>query len=186
MTSPILSKAWFNNMITGLPFTGIFKNYPKSKSKIIRLADAINYLINSGLMQNGIGNKKHLVGARKETFMKTPPHVIRIDQDKLSALQSIDINIDEYEHIYMNSSLPANMESTEEAIKLILSNDEYIQVAHLFHNIQIEQEMARRVSAHMIEQEFIHGKKQYRMLSSFQRTDIGIVLFNTTWDLCFH
>ena len=178
MASPILSKAWLNNTITGLPYTGIFKNYVKSKSKTTRLTNAIDHLINTGLIQCGAADKKHLVGAQK-TFMKIPPSIIRADKSRLAALESININIDEYEHIYMNSSLPANMVLTDETIKLILSNDEYIQVAHLFNDVRIEQEMERRVSADIVKYEFIHGKKQYRMDSSSQKLDNGNSVFLT-------
>ncbi|CAF1451835.1 unnamed protein product [Adineta steineri] len=171
MASPILSKAWFSNVLTGLPYTGIFKNYLKSKTKIIRLTDAINYLINTGLVQNGIGDKRHLVGARKETLRKTPPCIIRTDKDKLAALESININIDEYEHIYMNSPLPTNMLLTDETIKLILSDNAYIPVLHLFNDICIEQEMERRIAAHVVQHEFFKGKKQYCIISSSQRVN---------------
>ncbi|CAF4574724.1 unnamed protein product [Rotaria socialis] len=171
MTSPILSKAWFTNPTTGLPYTGIFKNYAKSKSKMIRLTEAINYLVNTDLVQCGTGNKKHLVGARKETFIKIPPCIIRTDQKRLTALKSININIDQYEHIYMHSPLPTNMELTEETIKLILSNDNYIPIVHLFNDIRIEQEMERRVAAYMVHQEFIQGKNQYHIISSSQQID---------------
>lgn len=186
MTSPILCKAWLNNVITGLPYTGVFKNYPRSKKKMTRLADAVNYLIDKGLIQHGTGNKKHLVGARKETFLKTPPCLIRTDHNKLLALQSININIDEYEHIYMNSLLPANMELTEETFNLILSNDEYIPIAHLFNDFRIEQEMERRVLAHTIQCEITQGRKQYHTISSSQRIDIGILLgFCISYFYCY-
>ena len=177
MASPILSKAWFNNPVTGLPYTSIFKNYGKSKAKMIRLANAVNYLINTGLIVKGAGHDRHLVSARKETFMKTPPSIIRGDANKLLALESIDINIDTYEHHYLNSPLPAHTELTEETIKLILSNDEYISIAHLFNDVRIEQEMEHRVSSHTVQHEFVHGKKQYRMVSSSQQMNAGIVLF---------
>ncbi|CAF1480268.1 unnamed protein product, partial [Adineta steineri] len=143
MASPILSKAWFSNVLTGLPYT----------------------------VQNGIGDKRHLVGARKETLMKTPPCIIRTDKDKLAALESININIDEYEHIYMNSPLPTNMLLTDETIKLILSDNAYIPVLHLFNDIRIEQEMERRIAAHVVQHEFFKGKKQYCIISSSQRVN---------------
>jgi hypothetical protein len=37
----------------------------------------------------------------------------------------------------------------------MLSIDEYIRVVHLFNDIRIEQEMKRRVSAHVVQHEFI-------------------------------
>jgi hypothetical protein len=178
MTSPIISKAWFNNPITGLPYTGIFKNYAKSKTKITRLTDALNYLIDTDLVQCGAGDKKHLVGARKETFMKTPPCVIRTDKRKLTALESINVDINEYEHIYMTSPLPTNMQITEETIRLILSKDEYIPVVHLFNDIRIEQEMEHQIAAHMVQQEYIQGRKQYHIVPSSQQIDNGIMLFH--------
>ena len=92
MASPILSKAWLNNTITDLPYTGIFKNYVKSKSKTTRLTNAIDYLINTGLIQCGVADKKYLVGARK-TFTKIPPSIIRADKSRLAALESINISI---------------------------------------------------------------------------------------------
>ncbi|CAF3926473.1 unnamed protein product [Rotaria sp. Silwood1] len=171
MASPILSKAWFNNTITGLPYTGIFKNYTKSKSKMIRLNNALDYLVNNGLIECGTANKKHLVGARRETYMKTPPFNIRTDKNKLTALELININIDEYEHIYMNSPLPANIQLTEETIKLILSNEEYTPIVHLFNDIRVEQEMELRIASHIVQQEIIQGKKQYHIVSSSQRVD---------------
>lgn len=175
MVSPILSKAWLNNPITGLPYTGIFKNYGKSLTKTSRLTDALNYLINADLIQSGAGNKKHLVGARKETLFKTPPCVIRADQDKLVALQSINIDIDKYEHIYMNSSLPANIELTEDTVKWILSKTEYIPVIHVFNDARIEREMEQRVSDRTIQCEFVRGKKRYSLISPSQRIDNGSV-----------
>ncbi|CAF4270628.1 unnamed protein product [Rotaria magnacalcarata] len=80
MASPILLKAWFSNEITGLPFTSIFISYRKSKKKTIRLTNAIDNLIKFGLLKKGIGRDRHIVTARKETYMKVPPATIRSTQ----------------------------------------------------------------------------------------------------------
>lgn len=183
MASPIICKAWLNNVITGLPYTGIFKNYWKSKTKTIRLNDAINYLINTGLIQKGEGTTRHLVVARKETYFKTPPFMIRSDSNKLKALETININIDVYEYNYMKSFLPSNTELTEETIKMILSKDEFISICHLFNNTRIEQEMKRRTSVQLVEQEFVQGKQQYRIASASQQINNGTVFFKLalTW-----
>ena len=178
MSSPVLSKAWFNNPVTGLPYTGIFKNYGKSQTKIVRLANAVDYLIKTGLIQKGTGQNRHLVAARKETFFKTPPSLVCINPQKVAALESININIDTYEHMYMNSPLATNMELTEETVKMILSDDEYAPIAHLFNDIRIEKEMEHRAMNRMIQYTFVHGTKRYQIVPSSQQTIHGIVLFH--------
>ncbi|CAF4961376.1 unnamed protein product, partial [Rotaria sp. Silwood1] len=62
-----------------------------------RLTDAVDYLINTGLIQRGASQCRHLVSDRKETFLKTSPCVIRADKNSLAAAESININVDEYE-----------------------------------------------------------------------------------------
>lgn len=177
MASPILSKAWFNNPVTGLPYTGIFKNYSKSKTKMIRLTNAINYLINTGLLQKGVGPGRHLMSARKETYMKMPPSLVRKDSVKLAALTSININIDTYEYCYYNSVLPTNMGLSEETIKLIVSSDEFVSIAHVFNNDRIHAIMEERVLNNLLQCNIVHGKKQYCIIPASQQINNSKLFF---------
>ena len=170
MASPIILTAWFSNFITGLPFTNPFGKYRKSKSKRDRLSGAIRYLINCDLLLEGCSASRHVVSARKETYLKKPPAVIRADPKLLGALESIGVDIDHYEHVYLSSPLPKNLELTETAIETILYDDDYVQAAHLFNNARIEQEMQRRVSSGSLGQRVVHGHNQYFLLSLTQRT----------------
>ncbi|CAF2060486.1 unnamed protein product [Rotaria magnacalcarata] len=92
MASPILLKAWFSNEITGLPFTSIFISYRKSKKKTIRLTNAIDNLIKFGLLKKGIGRDRHIVTARKETYMKVPPATIRSKNINSQDVQGYNTN----------------------------------------------------------------------------------------------
>ncbi|CAF4536116.1 unnamed protein product [Rotaria magnacalcarata] len=134
MASPILLKAWFSNEITGLPFTSIFISYRKWKKKTIRLTNATDNLIKFGLLKKDIGRDRHIVTARKETYMKVPPATIRSSTNMLSYLQSIGINIDTYEHFYLSSPLPTDMQLTEFAVNMIVSNADSIEICHLFND----------------------------------------------------
>ncbi|CAF4569317.1 unnamed protein product, partial [Didymodactylos carnosus] len=129
--------AWFSNEATGLPFTSLFLNYRKSKSKMIRLTNAIDNLIQFRILQKGIGRDRHIVTARKETYMKAPPATIRSNANMLVYLQSIGIDLEEYVHFYLSSPLPADMKLTEFAVNMILSNDDYIEICHLFNDVRI-------------------------------------------------
>ena len=131
MTSPILLKAWFSNEITGLPFTNIFDHYRKSKDKSAKLTKAIEQLVESGILQKDIKDTRYIVTARKETYLKTSPATVRRNPNMLNYLQSIGINIDTYEHAYLSSRLPMNMELTSFAVDFILSNDDYLEFRHL-------------------------------------------------------
>ena len=93
-TSPILIKAWFNNEITGLPFTKIFIHYRKSKGKMSKLNQTIHKLIRNVILKKGIQNTRYIVTARKETYFKTSPATIRGNTDMLDYLHSISIDID--------------------------------------------------------------------------------------------
>ncbi|CAF1449530.1 unnamed protein product [Adineta ricciae] len=161
MTSPILVRAWFNNEITGLPFTKTFNNYRKSKGKLPKLNQAISELVQNGILKKGIQNTRHIVGARKETYLKTSPATIRSNIDMLNYLASIDIDIDTYEHVYLSSPLPMIMELTTFATNAILFNDDYIEYCHLFNDARIEKEMEERLSKHMVESRMLFGRKQY-------------------------
>ncbi|CAF4959770.1 unnamed protein product, partial [Rotaria magnacalcarata] len=46
----------------------------------------------------------------------------------LSYLQSIGINIDTYEHFYLSSPLPTDMQLTEFAVNMIVSNADSIEI----------------------------------------------------------
>ncbi|CAF1534404.1 unnamed protein product [Adineta ricciae] len=168
MKSPILIKAWFNNEITGLPFTKIFIHYRKSKAKMSKLHQAIDDLVRSGILRKGFQNTRYIVTARKETYLKTSPATIRGNTDMLDYLQSIGINIDTYEHVYLSSSLPMNMELTTFAINSILFNDDYIEYCHLFNDARIQQEMEERLLKHVVEYRMSFGRKQYYIPPSSQ------------------
>ncbi|CAM4830210.1 unnamed protein product [Rotaria magnacalcarata] len=163
MTSPILLKAWFNNEITGLPFTKIFIHYRKAKSKMPKLINAIDELVRYGILQKGVKDNRYVVIARKETYLKTSPATIRRNTRMLNYLQSIGVDIDTYEHTYLSSPLPMNMELTVSAVNLITSDDDYLQYCHLFNDVRIQKEMEERLSKHMIEYRMSFGRKQYYM-----------------------
>ncbi|CAF1225115.1 unnamed protein product [Rotaria sordida] len=168
MTSPILVKAWFNNEITGLPFTKIFCNYRKSKSKVSKLIETIDELVQHGILKKGVNDNRHVVAARKETYLKTSPVTIRANNRMLDYLQSIGIDIDTYEHAYLSSPLPMNMELTTFAVNLILSDDDYIEYCHLFNDVHIQNEMGERLSKQMVEYRMVFGQKQYYIPSLSQ------------------
>ncbi|CAF1538143.1 unnamed protein product, partial [Adineta ricciae] len=163
MTSPILVRAWFNNEITGLPFTKTFKNYRKSKSKLPKLNQAVDELVQNDILKKGFQNTRHIVAARKETYLKTSPATIRGNSNMLGYLQSISVDIDTYEHVYLSSPLPMNMELTTFATNVILFNDDYVEYCHLFNDARIEKEMEERLTKHMIESRMSFGRKQYFM-----------------------
>ncbi|CAF2130827.1 unnamed protein product, partial [Rotaria magnacalcarata] len=109
-------------------------SYRKWKKKTIRLTNAIDNLIKFGLLKKGIGRDRHIVTARKETYMKVPPATIRSSTNMLSYLQSIGINIDTYEHFYLSSPLPTDMQLTEFPVNMIVSNADSIEICHLFND----------------------------------------------------
>ncbi|CAF4283406.1 unnamed protein product [Rotaria sp. Silwood2] len=168
MTSPILIKAWFSNEITGLPFTKIFIYYRKAKSKMSKLTNAIDELVRYGILQKGVKDNRYVVIARKETYLKTSPATIRRNTRMLNYLQSIGVDIDTYEHTYLSSPLPMNMELTASAVNLIISDDDYLEYCHLFNDVRIQKEMEERWSKHMIQYRMSFGRKQYYMPSLSQ------------------
>lgn len=170
MASPIILTAWFSNFITGLPFTNPFGQHRKSKIKRKRLSDAIRCLIDCDLLLEGFDANRHVISARKQTYLKKTPAAIRANPQLLGALESFCIDIDQYENCYISSPLPKNLELTETAIETILCNDDYVEVAHLFNNAKVEQEMQQRVLSGSLGQRFVHGYNQYFILSSTQRT----------------
>ena len=171
MTSPIILKGWFNNEITGLPFTSLFANYRKSKTKSLRLAEAITNLIRMGILVKGLGHDRHIVSARKETYMKVPPSIIRSNGDMLDYLLSIHIDLNSYEQFYLSSSLPIDLELTDTAVNMILSDDNYIEVCHLFNDARIEKQMEERLSRHLIRCQMFQGRKKYYLPTSSQIID---------------
>jgi hypothetical protein len=187
MTSPILIKAWFSNEITGLPFTKLFINYRKSKSKMSKLTNAVNELLQFGILQKGVKDNLYVVVARKETYLKTSPSTIRGNTNMLDYLQLIGVDIDTYEHVYLSSPLPMNMELTTFAVNLILSDNDYIEYCHLFNDVRIEKEMEERLSKHMVQHRMSFGRKQYYMPSVSQIVEQGKVkLFSNRIKLLFN
>ena len=177
MTSPILIKAWFNNPITGLPFTNLFTNYRKSIEKTVKLTQAIEHLVACGLLQKGIKDTRHIVTARKETYLKTSPVTIRQNPNMLNYLQSIGIDIDNYEQVYLTSPLPINMELTACTVDLILSNNDYIEFCHLFNDARIQRHMEELLSKNEVQHRMVFGRKQYYIQSSSQIIQQGNVIF---------
>ncbi|CAF0904895.1 unnamed protein product [Adineta steineri] len=70
MISPVLLKVWFSNEIIGLPFTEIFVHYQKSKNIMLKLIQAIDELIQFGILKKGVKDNRHVVTARKETYLR--------------------------------------------------------------------------------------------------------------------
>lgn len=173
MTSPIIIKAWFNNEITGLPFTKIFSNYRKSKTKSSKLYQAIDELVQHGILKKGAKDNRHVVTARKETYLKTSPATIRGNIDMLNYLQSIGVDVDTYERVYLSSPLPMSMELTTFAVNLILFDNDYIEYCHLFNDVRIQKEMEERLSKHMVEYRMLLGQKQYYVPSLSQIVEQG-------------
>ncbi|UJR11956.1 hypothetical protein I4U23_016134 [Adineta vaga] len=171
MTSPIVIKAWFSNEITGLPFTKIFINYRRSKNKMSKLIQAVDELVQNGILKKGAKDNRHIVTARKETYLKASPATIRGDNDMVNYLLSIGIDIDTYEHVYLSSPLPMNMELTTFAVNSILFDDNYIEYCHLFNDVRIQKEMEERLSKHMVEYRMSFGQKQYYMPSLSQTVE---------------
>jgi hypothetical protein len=171
MASPILLKAWFSNPITGLPFTNLFTSYRKSMEKTLKLTQAIDQLIVNGILQKGVKDTRHIVTARKETYLKTSPATIRRNTHMLNYLQSIGVDIDIYEHVYLSSPLPMNMELTTVTVDLILSDNDYLEFCHLFNDIRVQQQMEERLSTNQIQQRMSFGRKQYYMSLSSQMVE---------------
>ncbi|CAF1517353.1 unnamed protein product [Adineta ricciae] len=171
MTSPILIKAWFSNDITGLPFTKIFSSYRKSKNKMSKLSRAVDELVQNDILRKGLQNTRHIVAARKETYLKASPTTIRGNADMLNYLLSIGIDIDTYEHTYLSSPLPMHMELTTFAVNSILFNDDYIQYCHLFNDARIEKEMEDRLSKEVVQYRMSLGRKQYYVPSMSQTAE---------------
>ena len=176
MASPILLKAWFSNEVTGLPFTNLFVHYRKSKTKALKLTKAVDQLVANGILQTGIKDNRHIVTARKETYLKTSPAAIRRDTNMLDYLQSIGVNIDDYEHAYLSSPLPTNMELTTVAVDFILSNDDYLEFCHLFNDVRIQQQMQERLSKNEVQYRMSFGRRQYFMPHSSQTVQRGKVV----------
>lgn len=173
MTSPILLKAWFSNPITGLPFTNLFTSYRKSTEKTLKLTQAIEQLVTNGILQKGIKETRHIVTARKETYLKTSPATIRRNAHMLNYLESIGINIDTYEHVYLSSPLPMNMELTACTVDLILSDKDYLEFCHLFNDNRIQQQMEERLSKNEVRHRMSFGRKQYYTSMSSQMVQQG-------------
>ncbi|CAF0973081.1 unnamed protein product [Adineta ricciae] len=171
MTSPILVKAWFSNEITGLPFTKTFSNYRKSKNKTAKLIRAVNDLIHHDILRKGFQNTRHIVGARKETYLKASPATIRGNVDMLTYLQSIGVDIDTYEHVYLSSPLPMNMELTTFTVNSILFNDDYVEYCHLFNDARIQKEMEERLSKQVVQYRMSLGRRQYYVPSMSQTVE---------------
>ncbi|CAF1344887.1 unnamed protein product [Rotaria sordida] len=64
-------------------------------SKLIQAADE---LVQFGILKKGAKDNRHVVAARKETYLKTSPATIHGNTGMLDYLQSIGVDIDTYEH----------------------------------------------------------------------------------------
>ena len=138
MPSPNLLKAWLSNPVTGLQFTSFFCGYRKLEEKRTRIMNAIYYTAECDVLSKAVHHTRHIVTTRKETFMKKPPAVIRANLNLLAALKYVDLDIDQYEHSFVSSPLPKNVELTNSTIVMILSADDFIEVAHLSIDARIE------------------------------------------------
>ncbi|CAF0767955.1 unnamed protein product [Adineta steineri] len=75
---------------------------------------------------SSVKDNRYAVTARKETYLKTSSATIRGDTDMLNYLQSIGVDIDTYEHVYLSSPLLINMELTTFTTNFILFDDDNI------------------------------------------------------------
>lgn len=161
MTSPIIVKARFSNEITGLPFTSLFSNYRKSTEKNLKLNNAIDQLVTHSILIKGIQRERHILTARKETYLKASPATIRSNERMLTYLHSINIDINIYERIYLSSPLPIDMELTPFAVNYLLSNNDFLEYCHLFNNVHIQQQMDERLLKHEVQYRMSFGRRQY-------------------------
>ncbi|CAF4911080.1 unnamed protein product, partial [Rotaria magnacalcarata] len=83
----------------------------------------------------------------------------------------IGINIDTYEHFYLSSPLPTDMQLTEFAVNMIVSNADSIEIYHLFNDARIQAQMEERFTQHMVQYRMALGRKQYFVPTSSQVID---------------
>lgn len=150
MTSPFISRSWLSNQVTGITYSGCFKNHPAEAKQ------SIDNLLNSGLMKMGA----FLVNGKKESFAKISPSAIRSDPHLLSRLNSYGITIGQYEESFRAFSLPFKILLNQNGIDLILNDVHFVDYYHLFiHQSEFSKQVQQRIEQGLIREVNINSKK---------------------------
>lgn len=151
MNSPFISTSWLTNPVTGISYSGCFKNYPNQGKQ------AIDNLVKSGLLKVGF----FLINGKKESYVKVSPLSIRGDPNLLAQLNSYGISIDQYEDGYRTSSLPFKVLLNQNGIETLLTDVNFIPFYHLFiHQSDFHKKVQERINEGMLIEQFdINNKK---------------------------
>lgn len=152
MTSPFISRSWLNNHITGISYSGCFKNQSNAGKQ------AIDNLLNCGLLTSG----QFLVNSKKDTLAKTSPLMIRSNASLLDNINMLGINIDQYEEAYGSFALPFKINLNRNGIDFILNDTSFIPFYHLFMNqLDFHEHLQQQIAQGLIEEVHVDNKKKF-------------------------
>lgn len=152
MSTPFISKSWFSNAVTGITYSGVFKNNHQEGK------EALDKLINMGLLQAGY----FIVNCKKKSYAKTSPNTIRSSSTLSIALNSLGIDIDVYEKSFLQFSLPLKISLNQTGIDLILQDLNYVPLYHLFINQpDFQVKLKQKIDNRIIREVNIKNNKRY-------------------------
>lgn len=157
MSTPFISKSWFSNIITGITYSGLFKNnHAQGK-------EAIDKLVNAGLLKSGY----FIVNCKKKAYVKTPPNTIRSSSTLLLALNSFGIGLDQYENSFNEFSLPHKICLNQNGVDIVLHDPDYVPFYHLFTNqIDFQLKLQPKITNGSIREVNIKNNKRYTIVES--------------------
>ncbi|CAF5029532.1 unnamed protein product [Rotaria sp. Silwood1] len=157
MSSIFISKSWLSNNITGITYSGLFK------SNSSQAREAINNLVNAGLLLSG----NFIVNCKKESYVKISPVSIRSNSTLLAVLNSFNIDINLYEKVFNEFSMPLKVHLSRSGIDFLLEDIDYVSFYHLFINqVDFKKRLQQKIDRRLIEEVSINNNKQYAIVSN--------------------
>jgi hypothetical protein len=157
MSTPFISKSWLTNNVAGITYSGLFKNNSTLSQ------EAVDKLVNVGLLKSGF----FIVNCKKEAYVKVSPSSVRSNSTLLLTLNSFGINIDDYEKLFNEFSLPLKICLNKNGIDFILKDKDYVQFYHLFINqTDFQKRLQQKITDGSIQEVTINNNKRYVIAKS--------------------
>lgn len=165
MSTPFISQSWFTNVVTGIKYSGSFKNNGEQGKQ------AIDKLVNVGLLTPGF----FIVNGKKESYAKTPPSAIRSNANLLFALNSIGIQLEDYEKLFNEFSLPIKVSLNQNGIDFLFQNLYYAPYYHLFINqADFKTKLQQKILDGLFKEVNINNNKRYVIVENINTSSLQI------------
>ena len=107
------------------------------------------------------------MNCKRESYAKTSPNAIRSNSNFLAALNSFGIDIDFYEQLFNEFSMPLKIHLNPSGIDFILDDINYVSFYHLFTSqADFKMKLQEKIDSGLIQEVFVNNNKRYDIVTN--------------------